>query len=246
MFGVSLVVMFTILLLVGGRAFQLAPPMPDQVVMMDEGTPSVIFTSDDIRVGRDVWRRLGGMELGSVWGHGGYLAPDWTADVLHREALAMLGAESEFTALSEPERAARVAAHAARIRVNTYDPATGQITVSRERAEAIDTVVSHYTALFGGTGDGPEALALRKAFAIPNSPLGGRGYPCAHGMVVVVDVLGGLHPAPRRPCHLHQQLAARAPGRQQAERLNVHLDVYFHCPAHRRCGSVVLVLPART
>ena len=172
MFGVSLVAMFAILLLVGGSAFQQAPPMPEQVVVSDDDALSVIFTSGDIRAGRDVWRRLGGMELGSVWGHGGYLAPDWTADVLHREAMAMLDAKNDFTTLAEPERAARVAAHAARVRVNTYDPATGRIAVSRDRAKAIDTVVGHYTALFGGTGDGPEAAALREAYAIPNAPLG--------------------------------------------------------------------------
>ena len=27
------------------------------------------------------------MEVGSVWGHGSYVAPDWTADWLHREAM---------------------------------------------------------------------------------------------------------------------------------------------------------------
>jgi nitric oxide reductase subunit B len=26
------------------------------------------------------------MEIGSIWGHGSYVAPDWTADWLHREA----------------------------------------------------------------------------------------------------------------------------------------------------------------
>ncbi|MCY4364297.1 MAG: nitric-oxide reductase large subunit [Gammaproteobacteria bacterium] len=172
MFGVSLVVMFGILLLVGGRAFQLAPPMPDAVVATDGDTTDVIFTSDDIRAGRDVWRRLGGMELGSVWGHGSYLAPDWTADVLHREALAMLDADGEFDSLSEPARAARIAEFAARLRVNTYNPETGHITISPERAQAIDSVITHYQALFGGSGDGPEAEALREAYAIPNAPLG--------------------------------------------------------------------------
>ena len=172
MFGVSLVVMFGILLLVGGRAFQLAPPMPDAVVATDGDTTDVIFTSDDIRAGRDVWRRLGGMELGSVWGHGSYLAPDWTADVLHREALAMLDADGEFDSLSEPARAARIAEFAARLRVNTYNPETGHITISPERVQAIDSVITHYQALFGGSGDGPEAEALREAYAIPNAPLG--------------------------------------------------------------------------
>lgn len=172
MFGVSLVVMFGILLLVGGRAFQLAPPMPDAVVATDGGTMDVIFTGDDIREGRDVWRRLGGMELGSVWGHGSYLAPDWTADVLHREAMAMLDADGDFAALSEPARAARIAGFAARLRVNTYDAETGRINISPERAAAIAEVIKHYQALFGGSGDGPEAEALREAYAIPNAPLG--------------------------------------------------------------------------
>ncbi len=172
MFAVLLVVMFGILLLIGGRSFQQAPPLPEQVVMVDGETSSVVFTSRDIHDGRDVWRRLGGMELGSVWGHGGYLAPDWTADVLHREALAMLEADGDLAAVSVPERAARIAALAARIRVNTYDPKTNRIVISRDRARAIETVIAHYTALFGGSGDGPDAEAVREAFAIPNQPLG--------------------------------------------------------------------------
>lgn len=60
--------MFGILLLVGGRAFQEAPPLPAQVVMVDGDMSSVLFTRGDFHQGHDVWRRLGGMELGSVWG----------------------------------------------------------------------------------------------------------------------------------------------------------------------------------
>ena len=172
MFAVSMVVMFGILLLVGGRAFQEAPPMPQAVVAVDGASGTVIFTEDDIHAGRDVWRRLGGMELGSVWGHGSYLAPDWTADVLHREAVAMLDADGNFETLSKPEQAARIAGLTERIRVNTYDPDTGRIVISPQRAQAIETVLAHYRALFGGSGDGPEAEALREAYAIPNAPLG--------------------------------------------------------------------------
>ena len=173
LFGVLLVVMFGVLLLVGGRAFREAPPMPEQVVATAEGAaPRVVFDSEDIRAGRDVWRRLGGMQLGSVWGHGGYLAPDWTADTLHREALAMLDADGGFAALAEPDKAARIAALAARIRVNTYDSGTGRIAITGDRARAIESVIAHYTALFGGAGDGPEAHALREAHGIPEQPLG--------------------------------------------------------------------------
>ena len=172
MFGVLLVVMFGVLLLVGGRSFQEMPPMPERVVAGDGESRVVLFTNRDIHDGRDVWRRLGGMELGSVWGHGSYLAPDWTADMLHREAMAMLDADGDFESLSEPERAARIASLAARIRVNTYDAATGEIVIPPDRARALETVTSHYMALFGGPGDGPEAEHLREQFAIPNQPLG--------------------------------------------------------------------------
>ena len=174
LFGALLAVTFGALLLVGGRAFQEAPPLPATVAVVDGEASATLFDADDIHGGRDVWRRLGGMQLGSVWGHGSYLAPDWTADVLHREALAMLGADGDFAALSLPDRAARTAALAARIRVNTYDAGSGRIAVSPERAGAIEAVVAHYTALFGGTGDGPEAAALREAYAIPERPLGPR------------------------------------------------------------------------
>jgi hypothetical protein len=42
----------------------------------------------------------GGQQLGSVWGHGSYLAPDWSADWLHREAIALreIWAQRDFGA----------------------------------------------------------------------------------------------------------------------------------------------------
>ena len=83
-FIVFLTAMFGALLFVGGISFREAPPVPESVIVENSDPPNIIFTSDQIHQGRDIWRRLGGMELGSVWGHGAYLAPDWTADVLHR------------------------------------------------------------------------------------------------------------------------------------------------------------------
>jgi hypothetical protein len=51
---------------------------------------SVVFTGQQIRDGQNVWQSLGGQEVGTVWGHGGYVAPDWSADWLHREAVWLL------------------------------------------------------------------------------------------------------------------------------------------------------------
>src|SRR4051794_22218904 len=84
-----LVVSFGVLGWVGTRIYQLAPPVPDQVVTADG---RVIFGPGEIEAGQDVWRSFGGMEMGSIWGHGAYVAPDWTADWLHRELVAVLDA----------------------------------------------------------------------------------------------------------------------------------------------------------
>ncbi|MGC4084325.1 MAG: hypothetical protein QM736_19995 [Vicinamibacterales bacterium] len=50
----------------------------------------VVMTGDDIEAGQNVWQSMGGMEQGSIWGHGSYVAPDWTADWLHRESVFIL------------------------------------------------------------------------------------------------------------------------------------------------------------
>ncbi|MGN6512265.1 MAG: nitric-oxide reductase large subunit, partial [Lysobacteraceae bacterium] len=85
--GALLVVSFGVLLWAGGEIFQAKPPIPEKVVATD-GT--VIFTKADIEEGQEVWQSMGGMQLGSIWGHGAYVAPDWSADWLHREAMQLL------------------------------------------------------------------------------------------------------------------------------------------------------------
>jgi nitric oxide reductase subunit B len=75
---------FGILGWVGSRIYQETPPIPERVLTADG---SVIVPDGDIGRGQNVWQTMGGMEVGSVWGHGSYVAPDWPADWLHREAV---------------------------------------------------------------------------------------------------------------------------------------------------------------
>ena len=160
---------FAALLYYGGEIYQMAPPVPDSLNTSDG---EVIFPGEDIRTGQDVWRSIGGQELGSVWGHGAYTAPDWTADWLHREAIWLLEYWSQqeygtqFDLLSEEQTGGLKARLQSEMRENTYDPSTGVITVSPLRAEAIGAVQSHYTALFG---DGPGLDHLRESYAMPRS-----------------------------------------------------------------------------
>src|SRR6059058_3542522 len=86
-FAVVLVGSFAILGWIGTRIYQQMPPIPARVV---DTSGAVVVADGDIGRGQNVWQALGGMEVGSVWGHGSYVAPDWTADWLHREATFVL------------------------------------------------------------------------------------------------------------------------------------------------------------
>jgi nitric oxide reductase subunit B len=143
--------------------------MPARVVTTDG---EIVYTRDDIETGRQVWQSMGGMQLGSIWGHGGYVAPDWSADWLHRELTALLDrwAARDFdaegyAALDEENQAALATRLRAQMRENTYDAATQTITVSSDRAGAIQSVAEHYTSLFGNDAETHE---LREAYAMKN------------------------------------------------------------------------------
>ena len=63
------------------------PPIPEKVV---SDTGEVLFTGRDIQSGQQVFRKYGLMQHGTIFGHGAYLGPDFTADYLHRATQAML------------------------------------------------------------------------------------------------------------------------------------------------------------
>jgi nitric oxide reductase subunit B len=164
-----LIASFGVLLWMGADISRNAPPMPERVV---SSTGKVLYTRADIEKGRQVWQSMGGMQLGSIWGHGGYVAPDWSADWLHREATAILDgwARNEdrvesYSALSEERKAALRGRLESRLRRNTYDAAAGTVTVDADRAEAIGTVAAHFDRVFGND---PSAEALREAYAMKN------------------------------------------------------------------------------
>ncbi len=114
---------------------------------------------------------MGGMEQGSIWGHGSYVAPDWSADWLHREALALLDitahgeGKGAYAAQPPPEQARLQAMLRQDMRTNTYDPRTGVITVSGPRAQAIALVAAHFSDLLQGSS--PQGQALRVQYAMP-------------------------------------------------------------------------------
>lgn len=152
---------FGVLIWVGTRVYRDAPPIPTSVLTT---AGRVVIPAGDIQRGQNVWQAMGGMEVGSIWGHGSYTAPDWSADWLHRECVFLLEAwaRKEFARPYDDlplERQAQLQGRLTRlVRTNTYDPADGSLTLDPVRAAAFASNAEHYSDVFSRG---------REAYAIP-------------------------------------------------------------------------------
>jgi len=142
---------FAILGWVGTEIFRQAPPIPREVVTT-EG--QVLIAAEEISNGQNVWQAMGGMESGSIWGHGSYVAPDWSADYLHREALFILNDWShkdfsnDYDNLASEQKAVLRQRLQDTVRKNNYDEASGRLTIEPVRAHAFEDNLKHYTDVF--------------------------------------------------------------------------------------------------
>jgi nitric oxide reductase subunit B len=153
---------FAILGWVGTEIFRQAPPIPKQVVATDG---RVLIGDEQVLDGQNVWQAMGGMQVGSIWGHGSYVAPDWTADYLHRECIFILNTWSakdfgkQFDALPNEQQAALKSRLQDLLRTNTYDAATGAVTIDPVRAAAFEDNLKHYSEVFT---DGNKDYAIQR------------------------------------------------------------------------------------
>jgi nitric oxide reductase subunit B len=150
-FIVVVVVGFLVLGWAGYRIYQEKPPIPDRVLTTSGKT---VIASGEIEAGQNVWQAMGGMEMGSVWGHGSYVAPDWSADWLHREcefipnAWSLQQTGKPFAASTAEEQAVLKTRLVTLMRTNTYRPADGTLVIDSIRALAFDANLAYYTRVF--------------------------------------------------------------------------------------------------
>ncbi len=162
-----LVMAFGVLLFGGYLMNREKPPIPRAAVSNGES----IYTGKDIIDGQNYFYSRGGQHMGSIWGHGAYLAPDWSADYLHRMGLFMaarhLGkspeeaamfTQSDLTKLDAPTRARISALVTEEIKANRYDAVSGNLTLTAYQAEAHTSLVRYYTGLFT---DGNKRMGLQ-------------------------------------------------------------------------------------
>ncbi|MDE3067100.1 MAG: cbb3-type cytochrome c oxidase subunit I [Verrucomicrobiota bacterium] len=140
--AVALVLLFGffVLGLLAYRTYTDEPPIPARVVDPDG---QVLFTGPDVIAGQEIFLKNGLMEYGSIFGHGAYLGPDFTADYLHRAAEIA----TAYYNRSAPDTARRQTI--ADFKTNRYDRATGVLTYSAAQAEAFRRLTNHYAGFFG-------------------------------------------------------------------------------------------------
>ena len=174
--AVICVLSFAVLGWVGTEIYVEAPPIPQKVV---NTKGDVLYTAQQVTHGQQAWLSAGGQQLGSVWGHGSYLAPDWSADWLHREALALreIWSEREFkkpyAQLNAGQQGQLNALLKLEMRRNSYDASTGTIALSDDRAAAVREVAAHYNGLFG---DEKSLDALREQYSMSSGSLPANSY----------------------------------------------------------------------
>ncbi|MGA2107492.1 MAG: nitric-oxide reductase large subunit [Syntrophorhabdales bacterium] len=125
-----LIVGFGVLIWVSVRSYVDAPPIPARVVSQSGET---IFTHDDILAGQEVFLKYGLMENGTIWGHGAYLGPDFSAEYLHTLAVDVAEMASrqlhgrDLANLTPAEKAAVYASVQQTLKENRYSPGTGSL-----------------------------------------------------------------------------------------------------------------------
>ena len=162
-------VTFCVLGWFGREVYRQAPPIPAQVVSADGAT---LFTAEDILDGQTAWQSVGGMQLGSIWGHGAYQAPDWTADWLHRELSAWLDLAAQqaygkpYAEVDEDHQALLRQQLKREYRGNQVQGE--RLVLSERRINAMAQTSAYYDALFGND---PALQGSRKSFAMKENTL---------------------------------------------------------------------------
>jgi nitric oxide reductase subunit B len=115
------------------------PPIPAKVV---DPHGLVLFTRADIMAGQGTFLRNGLMEYGSIFGHGAYLGPDYTADYLHRSALMSI----DFYNGQGSDRSRAVTIED--FKTNRYDKQTDTLVFTAAQANAFNALLSYYHTFF--------------------------------------------------------------------------------------------------
>ena len=123
------------------RTYRDAPPIPARVV---DPLGATLFTGQDIIAGQQVFLSHGLMENGTIWGHGAYLGPDFSAEYLHTLALDVRRSLStsmnqDLGANQKPDAGSLDAAVAHTLKENRYESSSGTLRFTQAEADSFRT-----------------------------------------------------------------------------------------------------------
>lgn len=158
-----LILCFGVLIFGGYMIKKEKPPIPENVVGPDG---VIVFTGKDIIKGQNYYFSRGGHHIGTIWGHGSYLAPDWSADYLHRAGLYVAAryagltqkeagtfTQEEFDKLDTVKKAELTALVTREMKENRYNAKQNVLVFTTYQAEAFEHLHKYYTDLFSKGND---------------------------------------------------------------------------------------------
>ncbi len=138
--GLVLVIGFFIMGVLTFYTYNDEPPIPDVV---KDARGQNLFSRADVMAGQGIFLSNGLMEYGSIFGHGAYLGPDFTAEYLHRAALASI----DFYNRSNPDSASRRTVED--FKRNRYDQGSGTLVYTDAQVYAFERCRAYYGTFFG-------------------------------------------------------------------------------------------------
>lgn len=148
---IVMVLGFAGLIFITSLAYRNAPPIPAQVL---DAQGVRLFTGNDISEGQAIFLKYGLMNNGSIWGHGAYLGPDYSAEALHRigEDTATVIAQQQYqqplVALTPGQLAAVYAQTAVELKTNHYDAASATLHLTMPETAAYRRQIAYWTDYF--------------------------------------------------------------------------------------------------
>lgn len=142
---------FSVLIAVTVEAYRKAPPIPARVV---DAAGAVLFTSEDVAAGQQVFLKHGLMNNGTIWGHGAYLGPDFSAQYLHNWALDVADQVAQerfrrpYAELTAEQQAEINGGVARTMKQNRYDPVTGILSFSPADAASFERQIAYWRDYF--------------------------------------------------------------------------------------------------
>jgi nitric oxide reductase subunit B len=146
-----MIVGFSVLSFITVLTYTNAPPIPERVT---DGTGAVVFTGADIQMGQEVFLKYGLMEHGTLWGHGAYLGPDYSAEYLHRlsevtrDTIAAEKYGKPFAQLSRDEQSVASARTITVLKENRYESGSRTLRFSPSEVAAYQTQLPEWSAYF--------------------------------------------------------------------------------------------------